>query len=434
MPPPTQPPDLPVTDLVRDLVRSRVVDAARAAHLFEQAPPAKKWQPDHFAEYLVEIGELTRFQADKLLRGHWRGLALGPYRLLCQLGRGGMGVVYLARAADATNSSLVALKVLPPQRAREEPRTLARFLREADIGRRLPIHPHLTRTLGAGECGGVHYLAMEYVPGQTVRELVAEGGPLPVEKAARVFADVAAGLQQAHLAGFVHRDLKPANVIVTPDGRARLLDFGFALDRNEPTPTDPALLGGAGYTMGTMDYLAPEQAADSVAVGPAADLYALGCSLYFAVTGCPPFPGGTPHDKIRWQRTAAPPSARQINHAVPIEFAQLIERLMAKSPQDRPHSVDETAKLLAPWAEPIRAEPAARATTELVRMAEAHGPAAADESLLILNDDPPARGAVPIEWPLRLPAWALPAAIGAALTALTGAAAFGWLLARLVGR
>ncbi len=435
MAPPTGSPVASVADFLRDLGRSRAVEQARAEKLFADAPPARKWKPGDFADYLVELGELTRFQADKLLRGHWQGLALGSYRLLCPLGRGGMGVVYLARSAGGP---LVALKVLPPQRAKDEPRMLARFRREIEIGRKLPPHPHLARTLDAGVHAGVHYLAMEYVPGRTVRQLVAAAGPLSVEQAARVFADVAAGLHQAHSAGFVHRDLKPANVVVTPAGRAKLLDFGFALVRGEPAPTDPTVLGGPGYAVGTMDYVAPEQSADPVAVGPAADVYSLGCSLYFAVAGCPPFPGGTPRDKIRWQRTADPPPVSQINPAVPAEFARLIERLMAKDPAARPQTAEEAGKLLAPWADPIRPEPVGGPppSAEALRLAEASWEATRDgeaavegESLIIVDDEE----AEP-EAPVRVSWWLLALAGVGFLWLLAAAVALGWALARWAAR
>jgi serine/threonine protein kinase len=426
---PTGTPVPAVADFLRDLGRSRAVEPARVEELFADAPPDRKRRPDAFAEHLVGLGELTKFQADKLLRGHWRGLALGPYRLLCPLGRGGMGVVYLARSAGGPP---IALKVLPPQRARDEPRMLTRFHREIDVGRKLPPHPHLARTLDAGVCSGVHYLAMEYVPGRTVRQLVAEAGPLSVGQAARVFADVAAGLHQAHRAGFVHRDLKPSNVVVTPAGRAKLLDFGFALVRGEPAPTDPTLLGGPGYAVGTMDYVAPEQSADPVSVGPASDLYSLGCSLYFAVAGCPPFPGGTPQDKIRWQRTVDPPQVSQINPAVPAEFAGLIEWLMAKDQSARPQSAEEAAKRLAGWADPIRPEPVVGPppSAEALRLAEASwraardtDPTAEDESLIILDDDPAPKP------PIRVPNWFLALAGAGCLLALAAAAALGWAIA-----
>jgi serine/threonine protein kinase len=432
MTPPTGTAVPSVADFLRDLGRSRVVEPARVDRLFAEAPPASRRRPDTLADHLVEIGELTRFQADRLLGGHWQGLALGPYRLLCPLGRGGMGIVYLARA----DGPPVALKVLPPKRAAAEPRTLTRFMREIDVGLRLPPHPHLTRTLDAGASAGVHYLAMEYVPGRTVKQLVAGSGQRSVGQAARVFADVAAGLHQAHLAGYVHRDLKPSNVVVTPTGRAKLLDFGFALVRGEPAPTDPTVLGGPGYAVGTMDYLAPEQSADPMAVGPAADIYSLGCSLYFAVTGCPPFPGGTPQDKIRWQRTAEPPSASQLNPAVPADFAHLIMWLMAKDPSARPQSAEEVGRLLAPWADPIRPDPVGEKppSAEAVRLAESNweatraDEAADDESLIVEGED---AGTEP--WwqsDVRVPTWFLAAAgVGCAL-AVVLAVFLGWALAR----
>ena len=434
-----------VTDLLRDLVRSRVLAEDRAGRLFGNAPPARKWDTIWFANHLVALGELTRFQADKLLRGHWQGLALGPYRLLCPLGRGGMGIVYLARSE--AGGAPVALKVLPPARAKAEPRMLARFLREGETGRALPPHPNLTRTIAAGEYAGVYYLAMEYVPGKTVRQLVAEGGSLPVGQAARVFADVASGLHAAHAAGFVHRDLKPANVIVTPAGRAKLLDFGFALFRGESAGADPTVLGGPGHTLGTLDYLPPEQVTDAASVGPAADLYALGCSLYHAVAGCPPFPGGTPRDKIRWHRTDAAPPVTHFNPAIPAEFARLIAWLMAKRPGSRPASADEVALLLAPWADPVPAEPADPRTAppaELLRQIEdrwqalkATATIAEDESLLILGDEDRAAAEARTPRPDRgawLPKWLLPVVGAAVVVALTAAAAFGWLAGRFLTR
>jgi serine/threonine protein kinase len=341
-----------VADLLRDLARSRVLDGDRARSLLAELAPGQSDDPATVLDFLVGRGELTRFQADKLIRGQWQNLVLGKYVILGPLGRGGMGFVYLAR--DRAGADPLALKILSPTRAAEQPRTLARFRREMEIGLRLPEHPHLTRTLDAGEAAGAHYLAMEYVPGKTVRQLVGEGGPLTPGLAARVFADVAIGLAAAHAAGFIHRDLKPANIIVTPDSRAKLLDFGFALVRGESTPTDPTLLGGPGYTLGTMDYLPPEQAIDPVGVGPTADLYALGCSLFYALAGCPPFPGGSVRDKLRWHRTDPPPPLGHFNPAVPAGLVELIDRLMAKRVEDRPSSAAEVARELNQWADPIR--------------------------------------------------------------------------------
>lgn len=358
-----------VVDFLQACSASGLVERARLDQLAQAHAAGDARRPEAVADYLVKLGELTRFQADKLLAGVPQGLAIGPYRLLCPLARGGMGVVYLAR--DSRTAGLVALKVLPPRRAKAEPRTLARFEREKEIGLALPTHPSLVQTIDAGQEAGVHFLALEYVPGRTMRQAVTDDGPMPLGAAARAFADAARGLHAAHKAGFVHRDFKPANLMLPPTGPAKLLDFGFALRIGEASPADVTLLGGKGYTLGTMDYLPPEQAADATNVGPAADLYALGCSLYFALAGCPPFPGGTPKDKMRWHRTDAPPPLGTFNPGIPAEFARLVDWLMAKSPGKRPPSAEAIAKELAKWADPPATAAQPPTSNELFRAAEA---------------------------------------------------------------
>ncbi|MBX9626287.1 MAG: serine/threonine protein kinase [Gemmataceae bacterium] len=340
------------------VVKSRLLTRSQLDATLAGLPFAGGRSARAVADHLVAAGHLTEYQADKLLAGQHHGLVVGPYQVLAPLGRGGMATVYLARPHDANPDpgTLVALKVLPPQRASEE-RELARFRREMDLGRGLE-HPQIARTLDSGEAGGVHYIAMEYVPGRTLRQVVAADGPVPVPAAARVFADVAVGLSHLHGRGLIHRDLKPSNVMVLPDGRAKLLDLGLALRVDEDLPDDPAVVGGRGYILGTMDYIAPEQAVDATDVGPRADLYALGCSLYFALTGLPPFPGGSSKQKLRWHRTEDPPPVDQLNPAIPGEFARLVDRLMAKRPADRPNSAGVVRELLRPWCDdPAAPEP-----------------------------------------------------------------------------
>src|SRR5262249_36605421 len=159
-------------------------------------------------------------------------------------------------------------------------------------------------------------------PGQSLRQAVVKGGPMTVADAVRVASDVATGLAYAHTRGLIHRDLKPSNIMVTPEGRAKILDLGLALLLDEALP-DASIVGGAGYILGTMDYIAPEQAADATNVGPWSDIYALGCSLYFALTGTPPFPGGTSKQKMRWHRTADALPLTEINPMVPAGLARL---------------------------------------------------------------------------------------------------------------
>ena len=248
--------------------------------------PARWNSPRDLADHLIANRYLTHFQADKLLQGSSQGLVLGPYSILTPISRGGMGSVYLARRKPekGVSSSLLALKVLPPKRAREEHRMLQRFLREMDMCRRVN-HTNVTLTYDVGETQGIHYIAMEYIRGSSLKKLVDEEGPMTAGSAARIFAEVAAGLAHAHELGLIHRDLKPANIMITPEGSAKVLDLGLAMTIGEELPDDKSIVGGEGYVVGTMDYIAPEQILDPTHVDARADLYALGCSMYFVLTG-----------------------------------------------------------------------------------------------------------------------------------------------------
>jgi serine/threonine protein kinase len=291
-------------------------------------------------------------------QGVFRGRVLGPYQLLAPLGRGGMGTVFLAR--DGRNGQVVALKVLPPQRA--SARRVERFRREMELSRRV-AHPHLAWTYDAGEHGGVHYLALEYIPGRTLARLVADEGPLPLPRAARLLAEVARGLEHAHRQGLIHRDLKPSNIQVTPRGHAKVLDLGLALLAGE-RGADPSVVGGQGYVVGTMDYIAPEQIADSSRADHRSDIYSLGCTLYFAVSGERPFPGGTSREKLRRHRSEEPVSLAVRRPGLPAAFVALVERLMAKDPALRPPSAGAVAAELLAWAAEEPADPPAPAEEE----------------------------------------------------------------------
>jgi serine/threonine protein kinase len=344
------PPDVSRERFLSIAERSLLLDPLSLEKIAARMPSGSSRE---LADALVRDGDLTHFQAEKLLRGRWQGLALGPFRILAPLGRGGMGTVYLARdtrlAEELGDEVLVAMKVLPPKVIRDEPRMLARFEREVGLGLRVN-HPNVVKTFGGGESGGVHYLVMEYVRGKTVGFLLSHNGRFSVGEAARLFADVAAGLAAMHAVGLVHRDVKPGNVLVTPDGHAKLFDMGFAFAPGEPLPEDPTIVGGAGYIVGTMDYIAPEQARNAVAATPRSDLYSLGCSLYCVLAGTPPFAGGTAHDKIRRQRTLEPISLQKVNPDVPPNFVRIVEQLMAKRPEDRPPTAIAARELLLPFA------------------------------------------------------------------------------------
>src|SRR5579875_2329846 len=340
------PPAMPTVEgFLKVVLSSGLLDRRQLQEALSDVPKEKRNDPHALADHLVRKGKLSRFQASKLLRGSGKGLLLGHYQVLAPIGRGGMSTVYLAR--DERSGELVALKMLTPSRWRKEERLLARFQREMELSRRV-AHPHLAWTYESGFCLGVYYIAMEYIPGKNLSKIVAESGPLKVPRAARLMAEVASGLEHAHNQGLIHRDLKPSNIMITPNDHAKVLDLGLALMEGEEAEQN--VIGGQGYIVGTMDYIAPEQTTDATGVDARADLYSLGCTLYFALSGQPPFPGGSARDKIRRHRQEEPRPLRELAPEVPLGFARLIERMMAKEPAQRPPSAAAVEEELRAWA------------------------------------------------------------------------------------
>ncbi len=331
---------------LKSILRSGVLGRDELRQALRTVPSDQREDAEALADHLVDTGKLSRFQASKLLRGMAVGLVLGPFHVLAPIGKGGMGTVYLAR--DSRSQALVALKVLPPKRARAEQRLLARFRREMEMCQRV-AHPHVAWTYEVGLCQGVYYIAMEYIPGKNLYRLVSEEGPLQVRRAARLFGEVATALDHAHNQGLIHRDLKPSNIIITPHDHAKVLDLGLAIVQGE-VPAEREVIGGRGYVVGTMDYIAPEQAEDAAKVDPRSDIYSLGCTLYFALTGQPPFPGGTAVEKIHRHRGEDPVPVPQLNPAVPPAFIGLLRKMMAKDPAQRIANAAEVQERLLPWA------------------------------------------------------------------------------------
>ncbi len=336
-----------VSEFLKSILRSGLLDRPQLQVAVQGVSREQRADPALLAEHLIKTGKLSRFQAQKLLKGAARGLVLGPYQVLAPIGRGGMSTVYLVR--DKRDQTLLALKVLPPKRAREEERMLARFRREMELSRRV-AHPHIVRILDVGVVHSVYYIAMEFIWGQSLYRVVTEDGPLKVPRAARLFAEVAAALEHAHARGLIHRDLKPSNIMITPNDHAKILDLGLALIAGE-TGAEREVVGGQGYVVGSMDYIAPEQTQDATAVDQRSDIYGLGCTLYFALAGKPPFPGGTALEKIQRHRREEPAPLEQLNRTVPPAFAALVRRLMAKDPARRVATATELRSELLTWAE-----------------------------------------------------------------------------------
>ncbi|MGL4554695.1 MAG: serine/threonine-protein kinase [Gemmataceae bacterium] len=340
---------MPPTDadtFVRRVVRSRLLRLDEVLTALRAVPKAQRDDPQALADCLVRAGKLSRFQAGKLLRGVTHGMVIGPFRVLAPLGRGGMGTVFLVR--DVRNFRLAALKILPPRLAKEA-RMRARFQREMEMCRKVS-HPNLAEAYDVGQYRGVSYIAMEFIPGRTLSRLVAAEGRLDVPRVARLFADVADALHHAHGQGLIHRDLKPSNILVTPRDVAKVVDLGLALMHGE-TGEDSTVIGGRGYIVGTMDYIAPEQTTDAANVGPRGDLYSLGCTIYFALAGHPPFPGGSSKEKVFRHRTEVPTPLRRLRPGLPAGFVAFVERLMCKDPEGRPANAEVAADELRAWAD-----------------------------------------------------------------------------------
>ena len=201
------------------------------------------------------------------------------------------------------------------------------------------------RAYDAGHDGNVHYLVVEYVPGTDLRRLIRTHGCLPVQQAANVIMQAAKGLDHAHKRGLIHRDVKPGNILVTPDGIAKVSDLGLAGFVNE-AESDPR----AGKIVGTADYLAPEIIRSPGDISAVCDVYSLGCTLYYAVCGKVPFPGGTPRDKARRHCEETPWHPRRFNPEIPEEFVEVIADMMEKNPRDRIQTAAEVVSRLEPWA------------------------------------------------------------------------------------
>jgi serine/threonine-protein kinase len=257
------------------------------------------------------------------------GQTLGHYHLLEFVGGGGMGAVF--RALDTMLNRIVAVKVLSHDQSGDE-ETLRRFKNEAQSAARLD-HENIGRVHYVGEDGGWHYIVFEFIEGINLRDLVQRDGPLPVADAVRYMLQLGDALTHAARRDVVHRDIKPSNVLISPEYKAKLVDMGLArLHQVEHANND---LTASGVTLGTFDYISPEQARDPRSADVRSDLYSLGCTFYFMLTGRPPFPEGTVLQKLLQHQGDEPPDPRQFCPQLPDDVYHILKRLLAKSPLDR---------------------------------------------------------------------------------------------------
>jgi eukaryotic-like serine/threonine-protein kinase len=338
-----------IDDFLQLVRRSGLVGESRLSATLDTLPPEFRGDdPARLAAGLVDQGVLTAFQTEQLLLGKCRGFEIGQYRILERLGSGGMALVYLCE--DPNLQCRVAVKVLPNARA-QDLEFLKRFHREAKVAAALD-HANIVRTFDIDHDGKVNFLVMEYIDGALLHDIVHRFGPLPVERAANYIRQAALGLQHAHEAGLVHRDIKPSNLILDRSGIVKLLDMGLA--RNFLDESEEVLTRGV---LGTPDYLAPEQSRDSHNVDIRADIYSLGCTFYYLLTGAPPFPEGSVAQKLLWHQTRPPTPVRSFRPEVPEGVAAVLHRMLAKDPAQRFQTPAEVAEALSPWTQELIAPP-----------------------------------------------------------------------------
>ena len=341
-------------------------------------------KPGKLLPKLTEYGLLTEYQAGRIEAGTTSGLVMGNYRILERIGAGGMGVVFKAEHIDLRRP--VAIKVLALS-SQSDPRILGRFLSEMRAVARLQ-HPNIVAAIDAGKCESpgpdspeLRYFVMEFVPGQDLEEHVKEHGPLGPTQACDVIHQIASALAEAHEHQLVHRDIKPSNIRLTPEGQAKLLDFGLALNWNNRI-TQP------GTMLGTMEYMAPEQASDAGSVDIRADLYGLGGTLYWCLTGQPPFPPrGSLAEQIARRLTQPPPSPRLLRADLPIELDRIVTRMLAREPAERFANPRAVMNALVPFLNPEAHSSSAVLRQPIGSQSSASFTSEKSHRLLIIDDD-----------------------------------------------
>ena len=341
--------------LIQALRRLELLAPDQFAQLV-RAARLPKATPRTLARAMLRRGWLTVFQINQLLAGHGRDLVFGPYHVLDRLGQGGQSTVFKARHTKL--EWIVALKVIRAELLASS-ETKRQFLQEMEAMAGLD-HENIVQFCDADQAGETYYCAMEYVAGTDLGKVVGLSGPLPAHQAADYIRQTALGLQHAHEHNLVHRDIKPVNLYLTGDPPGpvliKILDWGLAslrppalavaeFSENSATTAANPTRG----VLGTADYLSPEQAKSPENVDIRADIYSLGCTFYFLLTGRPPFPGGSLMDKLLRHQNEEPPPVDALRPDVPAALAVIVRRMMAKQPQDRYQTPAAVALTLTPF-------------------------------------------------------------------------------------
>jgi serine/threonine protein kinase len=337
-----------------DLVRkSGVVDEKRLDGHIENLKGAGLLPPEasKAAGVLIRDGFLTHFQADNILQGKWRRFTIGKYKVLEKIGSGGMGQVYLCE--HKLMRRRVAVKVLPTARAADDA-ARERFYREARVVAAVD-HPNLVHAYDIDQDDNLHFLVMEYVDGASFQDIVKKVGPLDLTRACHYLRQAALGLQHAHEAGLVHRDIKPGNIMLDRSGVVKILDMGLA--RFFHDEDDMLTKKYDDNNMGTLDYQAPEQAIDSHGADIRADIYGLGATFFFMLTGKTPFGEGTMAQKAMWHQTRQPRRLADYRPDASPAIQELLDKMMAKEPDQRFAVPAQVAEALLPFTRTAIGQP-----------------------------------------------------------------------------
>ena len=337
------------SELTDVILKSGVIEDARLKNYLKKLGDSAEGaptEPSKLAGLMVRDGILTYFQAEQLLQGKWKRFFIGKYKVLERLGAGGMGQVFLCE--HKLMKRRVAVKVLPVAKSQDEA-ALSRFIREAKAAASVD-HPNVVRAYDIDQDENLHFIVMEFVDGANFHELVKKHGPMDILRACHYIYGATVGLHHSHEMGLIHRDIKPANILVDRSGVVKLLDMGLARF-SQPDDNDNLTQRFDENVLGTADYLAPEQAIDSSSVDIRADIYGLGGTFYYILTGLPPFPEGTVAQKLLWHQTKTPKSIRAIRPEIPEGLETIVNRMLAKSVEERFQSPAELMAALAPWVQ-----------------------------------------------------------------------------------
>ncbi|NUQ66543.1 MAG: serine/threonine protein kinase, partial [Pirellulales bacterium] len=328
-------------ELVRSISDSGLMTEKEINAFVNGLPAARKpGDGQQLLQELVRSQKLTKFQAQAVYQGKAKGLVMGNYALLDKLGEGGMGQVF--KAQHRRMERIVALKILPAEAIKSE-ESVQRFHREVKAAARLS-HPNIVRAYDADEAHGLHFLVMEYVEGTDLASLVQAKGPLAQEVAADYICQAAKGLEYAHSQKIIHRDIKPSNLVLDTTGTVKILDMGLARIEESPTASDRTADGALtrdGDVMGTVDYMSPEQGLNTKSADARSDIYSLGCTLYWLLTGRPMYEGDSLMEKLLAHREKTLPPLRDQRKDVTAALDASFRRMVAKKPERRQQTMSE---------------------------------------------------------------------------------------------